>query len=273
MKYSLSSLVYSNYLLKDAILAIARVGYDGIDIWGGRQQAYRDDLNSFQIAEICKILNGEGLIVPSVIPAQFRYPTSLCSPLDNIRLDSVEYIKRGIDLAVAFNSPIVSICPGHTVFGQSIRDGYVRLFDSIIRICEYAEQFSIKIALEPADKYETDIISDVYGGKELAREINKDNFGIVLDTGHEHVVGNEIGKSIRDLEDKLFHFHLDDNNGIRDQHLVPGDGKIDFSGFIEAVNGLDNKEMILTAELSWDYSIDPDPAAEKTLDWLKKNLG
>lgn len=86
---SLSSFVYLNYPLDEAVRRIARAGYAGIDIWGGRPHCYRRDLSEKELLSLKKLIQDEGLEVASFIPAQFRYPTCLCSPIQAVRTDSV----------------------------------------------------------------------------------------------------------------------------------------------------------------------------------------
>jgi len=133
-KLSLSTFLYFNYPLAESVRRIAYAGYDGIDIWGGRPHAYRHDLQEGEIAALVRQIESAGMKVASFIPAQFRYPTSLCSPDDRVRLDSIEYIQDSIETAAAFKAPIVSICPGHTLYGQGLADGLDRLRDSVHRI-------------------------------------------------------------------------------------------------------------------------------------------
>ncbi len=93
MKISLSSFLYLNYPLEEALRRIAQAGYDGVDIWGGRPHAYRNDLRRSEMRRLRVISERLGVEVASFIPAQFRYPTCLCSSSEGIRRDSVDYIK------------------------------------------------------------------------------------------------------------------------------------------------------------------------------------
>jgi protein FrlC len=82
------------------------------------------------------------------------------------------------------------------------------------------------------------------------------------------VVGESAANVIGSLGDKLFHVHIDDNNGVRDQHLVPGEGNFDFLPFMTALREA-GYQGFLAAELGWDYTIDPDPAARLTVERMK----
>ena len=139
MKTSLSSFIFLNYTLADAIRFTAQSGFEGIDIWGGRPHAYRRDLGDKDIAGLRRLLSDEGLSVASFIPAQFRYPTSLCSPIETIWSDSVRYIQDSIETAAALGAPLVSVCPGHTLHGQTKEDGIRRLAEALSEIASFAE--------------------------------------------------------------------------------------------------------------------------------------
>lgn len=269
MRLSLSSFVYVNYRLEDAIRRTAALGYDGIDIWGGRPHAYRGDLSAEDLRRLRALLDECGLAVASFIPAQFRYPTSLCSPIDVIRTDSIRYIQAGIDLAHALGAEIVSVCPGHTLHGQGIEDGWARLVDSLKRLADYAAARAVRLAVEPADRYETDLVQTTEQARCLLQEVGRENVGVVLDTGHSQVVGEDPAQAACALGPTLFHVHIDDTYGQRDDHLIPGQGVIDFLAFFTALKEIGYRGF-LTAELSFNYILAPDEAARATVEWFKK---
>ena len=70
------------------------------------------------------------------------------------------------------------------------------------------------------------------------------------------------------LGDRLFHVHIDDNNGVQDQHLVPGEGVFDFTGFVVALREVEYRGF-LAAELGWEYTIEPDPPARLTVERMR----
>lgn len=56
--------------------------------------------------------------------------------------------------------------------------------------------------------------------------------GLCLDTGHLHILPSEKKEAefgfFREYRGCLYHAHMHDNNGLRDEHLAMGDGRIDF---------------------------------------------
>ena len=271
MKISLSAFVYFNYPIEEAVRRTKAAGFDGIDIWGGRPHCYRRDLKESELLALRKRIEGEGLEVVSYIPAQFRYPTSLCCNIEAIRQDSVRYITDSIENAAVLGAGVVSVCPGHTLFGQTREDGLRRLADSLAEITAFAARHQVRIAIEPADAYETDLLNNCQETLAFIFRAGYPGLGVLLDNGHEYVAGQDCARTVVEMGSRLFHVHVDDNNGKRDQHLVPGDGAFNFKPFLMALKTA-GYEGYLCAELSWDYTVDPDPAAAATARRLREML-
>ena len=54
MKLSYSTKLYYNYRLEDTIKRAAKIGYPGVEIWGGRPHAYYKDMDSTNVFSIKK---------------------------------------------------------------------------------------------------------------------------------------------------------------------------------------------------------------------------
>jgi fructoselysine 3-epimerase len=263
MKLSISSFLYYNYPLEEAIKRISGCGYQGIEIWGGRPHAYRNDLTEDEILNLRKLLERSQLEISAFIPAQFRYPTSLCSPNAMIREDSVNYIKDSIATSLKLGCHKVSICPGHTLYGQGYENGIEQLGESIRELHKFAHKKDVTLLIEPAHRFESDLILTIKDGIEFILRLGLDNLGIALDTGHCFVNKESLVDCVSLLKGFPYHIHLDDNHGISDDHKVPGEGKIDFLPFLRELktNGYDG---FLTLELGWNYTLEPDSAAIKS---------
>ncbi|NLO01433.1 MAG: sugar phosphate isomerase/epimerase [Bacteroidales bacterium] len=265
MKLSVSTKLYFNYTLEETINRVAAHGYPGIEIWGGRPHAYYRDMDDESISVVKRALGKNGLEVSGFIPAQFGYPTSLCSPLQSIRKDSIEYIKNSIDTSLSLGCKKVSLCPGRTLYGQGYTKGMQDLISSLDQLVEYSLKKGVLLLLEPAHMYESDLVLTIEDGVRLIREQKYPNMGIALDTGHCHVNKESLTDSLLIMNSNNIpvHIHLDDNNGLSDQHKIPGEGTINFIPFLQVLNksGYDG---FLTVELGFDYTADPDAAAYKS---------
>jgi protein FrlC len=268
MRFSQSSFVYFDYSLQEAIRRLHRFGYEGIEVWGGRPHAYRGDLDG-QLDEIRTLLQQCGMTVPNFVPAQFRYPSILCSCNETVREDSVGYIRHAIDNAVELGAPHVSVCPGKTLHGEDVREGWRQLRRSLKDLAAYAADRDLILLIEPAHRFESNLILTVPDGIRMIEEVGSDRLGILLDTGHASVNGEDLTQTVLSLRGLPLHIHIDDNDGTSDAHLVPGDGQIDFAPFARALEEIGYTGFV-SAELGFGYTVDPDPAVERTLTWLRE---
>lgn len=269
MRLSVSTFVYFNYSLAEAIKRIIRCGYEGVEIWGGRPHAYRKDLSPTEIQALRDLMAEEGVAASGFIPAQFRYPTNLCIANERIRQDSIAYLKESIETAKALGAPLVSLCPGHSLYGQSKEDAWERLKDSLRTLNGFASQRGVRLVVEPADKYETDLVQTTDDVLRLLDELGLEDMGVVLDTGHAYVVGEELPQVVKRLGKALHHVHIGDNHGQRDEHLVPGQGTINFAPLMATLREV-GYEGYLVAELSFDYILDPDSAIREALERMRE---
>lgn len=263
MRTSISTFVYYNYSLEETVKRVVDCGYDGIEIWGGRQHAYRNDLSGEEVSELRRLMEQSGIEISAFIPAQFRYPTCLCSPNPRIREDSVVYIKDSISTSLELGCTRVSLCPGHTLHGQGYDDGMAQLTASIRELHKFAYPMDVELLIEPAHRFESDLILTVEDGIEFISKLDLEDLGIVLDTGHCFVNNESLVDCVSLLDGIPHHIHIDDNNGKSDQHKIPGEGELDFLPFLSELKK-SKYDGFLTVELGWDYTLDPDQAAIKS---------
>jgi fructoselysine 3-epimerase len=257
-----------NYSLENAIRLVFIAGFDGIEIWGGRPHAYRFDLREHEFRHCRALLDDLGMQAPAFTPAQFLYPTSLCSPIKKIYRDSIQYFKDSIETAVRIGSQIICAMPGHTLNDQLIDDGWNRLAEGLIEICEYAAHYDILIGIQPANEYETDLVNTTVQALEMVEQLDCDNFGVIYNNAHAFIAGEETIKTIENLSDRLIHVHLSDNHGKSDQHLIPGRGLFDFQEMAFALSRI-GYEGFISVELGMEYSVNPDAAAAESREFLE----
>jgi sugar phosphate isomerase/epimerase len=102
------------------------------------------------------------------------------------------------------------------------------LVEAIQQCAAAAEGTPVRFALEPMNRYETDLIHTAADGLDLIERVGKENFGLLLDTFHMNIEDPDIGESIRTCGDRIFHFHVADSN-----RRYPGAGHLDFGSILE----------------------------------------
>jgi fructoselysine 3-epimerase len=262
VNFAQSSFVYFNYPLQEAIRRLHQHGYQGVEIWGGRPHAYRHDLDD-ELTAIRSLLDSLGMAVPNFIPAQFRYPTCLCTTRESVRQDSVAYIKDSIDTALRLGAVSVSLCAGMTLVGEDLDRSRQQLRRSVVELLDFTEKSGMLLLIEPAHPAESRLVQTIADGLRLIREIGSPRLGVLLDTGHCHVNGEDLAAAVRSLRGVPLHVHIDDNNGDGDAHNTPGAGTIDFAPFAAALCEIGYRGFV-SAELGFQYTMNPDAAVEKT---------
>ena len=263
--------VLLNYSITDAVSILVEAGFDGIDIWGGRPHVYRSDYTENELLELRRMLEHEKLVVPSFMPAFFRYPHSLSSPNDRVRQDSIDYMFRCADNANILGAEVLLVVPGRSLYGQGPEDGFNRLLDSIYQVCVYCEQYDLKLGIEAANQAVTDLVVTHQDALKIIKELAHPSLGVVLDTGHLYLNKENLVAAMENLGDLLLQFHVNDNDGVHQQNLIPGDGSFDFSNFVDVLNSC-GYDGFLSVELGWHYTIDPAPALRKSVKRLRKML-
>ncbi len=267
MKIGISTGVFVNYPLDEATRRIAAAGYDGIDYWGGRPHVYRRDFDTAALQHQRRLADSLGLGAPSLLPAFFRYPHSLCSPNDVTWLDTIDYVKQSIDNAVQLGAPIVLIVPTMSLHGQGRDHAWQRFAHAVDQLCAYARPHGITLGIEVVNRFVSDLIVRAADALPLLEQLSHDNLGVVLDTGHMNLVDEPYETAVQLLGDRLLQVHVNDNDGNQQQNLVPGDGSFDFPRLLAALRtaGFDG---FLTVELGYHFIFEPEAAATRAARWM-----
>jgi len=116
--------------------------------------------------------------------------------------------------------------------------------DSLERILLVAEKVKMKIAIENI-AFKQKVIGTAEEINKIINAFNSEYLGVCFDTGHANLSENP-KKEFHLLKDKIFTFHIHDNDGMRDLHLPPPFGTFDWKWFIK--NLKDIKQNILPLE-------------------------
>lgn len=95
------------------------------------------------------------------------------------------------------------------------------------RLCEAAEKNNVILAAENLQ------VSEHLGY--VLSNINSQSLGFCYDSGHENCHHPYID-NLKLYGDRLKAVHLHDNDGKKDQHLIPGEGSIDWRATIAKIN-------------------------------------
>jgi L-ribulose-5-phosphate 3-epimerase len=189
-------------------------------------------------------------------------PTLLSAdPADRAR--RIDFLCRAIDAAAALNADCVSLWSGTVRDGAGDRDAMDRLTTGLIELLAYAADRNVILAFEPEPGMFIDTLarySDLLDELESAR-IETDLLRLTIDIGHLHCNGElPIADHIRKWANRLVNVHIEDMRAGVHEHLMFGDGEIDFPPVIAALCDIDYTGLV-TVELT--RHTDNGPAAAR----------
>lgn len=147
-------------------------------------------------------------------------------------------------------------------------------------LAAYAGERGVRLAMEPLNRFETDLINVVEQGLEMVDAIGSPHVGLHLDTFHMHLEERDSGVALRRAADRLFHFHACENDrGVpgRGQVRWPGVaaalGDIGYSGAVVIESFTPDVTSIARAVCIWrDIAPDQDTIAREGLRFLQELL-
>lgn len=269
MKLGTATSVLFLYAIRDVVPLVARIGYDGIDIWGGRPHVYRQDLSTEELKDLRQLIQDHGMSVASFMPAFYRYPHSLSNPNPRVRQDSVDYMRQCVDNAALLGAPVVLVVPDLSLAGQSRADSLHRMVESIDIVARHASAYDLKLGLEVLYTDETDLINTADDALDIIHQLGHANLGVVLDTGTLNLSKESPEDIFTKLDGLVLQVHVNDNQGVHhQQNLIPGEGTFDFPGLIKVLKR-HHYTGFLSAELSKEYAQEPESALRTTAERMR----
>lgn len=105
--------------------------------------------------------------------------------------------------------------------------------------CKYAAERGVRLAFEPLNRFETDMINVIEQGLKLIADVGEPNLGLHVDTFHMHLEEKDSAAAIRAAGDRVFHVHACEND-----RGVPGTGQVDWKGVFQALKDINYQGVV-----------------------------
>jgi sugar phosphate isomerase/epimerase len=230
----------AHHSLPAAIELLADLGYRSVAITLDHAclNPYGEGLRR-ELDEIAALLSKHDM--HSVIETGARYllntrekhePTLVSS--DELgRLRRVDFLNRAIDVAAALGSDCVSLWSGVVRHSAGRDEAMAQLTSGLGRVLEYAERRDVTIGFEPEPGMLIDAMASF---DELLQRLDSPRLQLTLDVGHLHCQGETpIANVIRAWGDRIVNVHIEDMRAGVHEHLMFGEGEIDFPPVIAAL--------------------------------------
>ncbi len=236
---------------------LATLGYDGVEL-AVREPAALD------LTRVKRALNAHKLQAPAIGTGQVYVEErlSFTDPDTAVRERAVARVESHIALASEFNALVIlGLIRGKLLPAVAPETTRGWLIDALRQVARVAGAQNVRLAIEPINRYETDLINSVAEAHELIDAVGADNLGILFDTFHANIEEPSMEASLRACGARLFHVHVADSN-----RWAPGAGHTDFARIVATL-----REMQYERWLSAEILPKPDTphAAEQTIKTIK----
>jgi len=273
--YNTNGLAHHDLL--DAIRLCAEIGYRGVAITldHGALNPY-DERTESQLDAVLRLLERHQL--RCVIETGARYlldprrkhePTLVSADSDG-RARRINFLCQAIDIASRLKAGCVSLWSGVVHDDSATNEAWDRLADGLTVVLEYAQQQSVALAFEPEPGMLVDTLSRYAELLDhlVARGVDTARLGLTIDIGHLHCLGElPIAGQIHRWSERLLNVHIEDMRRGVHEHLMFGEGEIDFPPIIAALAKIGYAGLV-SVELS-RHSHEGPAAARQAYNFLK----
>jgi len=197
-----------------------------------------EDPGRLTASAVAKAAAEEGLSV--LVCGAFGPDRDISHEDEQRRRGGTGYLRHCVDFAAAVGSSLVS-GPMYAPTGQArLLDAgaraaqWARATESLAQVAEHARAANVRLAVEPLNRFETDLVNTVEQGVRLCADVGADNVGLLLDTFHMNIEEKSLPAAITTAGPRVFHFQASEND-----RGTPGSGHIAWEEVVAALRGID----------------------------------
>ncbi|MFQ5895913.1 MAG: sugar phosphate isomerase/epimerase family protein [Nitrospinota bacterium] len=220
--------------LPEAIRFAAENAFGGVEVMADNPLLHPDLLGHPARREARRLAEDAGISLSLHVPLSMN---NIASHLPGQRRESLRELLAAIELAADLGAGVVVVHPG-------------------------------RLAIENLVTSWTDVAPRMQEVVDLARELGGPWVGVCFDVAHAHLAETVEGALAAAPGELLFHWHLHDSQGQKDEHLELGRGTVSFTPCIPRMRA---SRALLALEVLGEEG-DPPGALARSRAWLERLL-
>ena len=260
----LSTHLFLNQRLHPGLLDLAsRSGAEAVEIFAARQ--HFDYTSREHVSEIAAWFSSSALkpwsmhapLYPDREMGRAGAPAvNVLHPEKSRRIDAMDEVKRALESAekIPFRNLVVHLGERNDTWSpRTIEYGLTALE----HLGAFAQPLGVRILVE-------NLLSEPTTPEHLMMILEMghlDSTGICLDLGHAHMTVG-VDAAIATIGNRIVEVHTHDNHGLKDEHLWPGEGTIDWQTTVDSLKNLSTPPAIVL-EISQESGEQHDKVTEK----------
>jgi len=236
---------FAHHRIADALPILREIGYESVALTLDVDLLDPPDQNGVAgaVRAVKPILRDLGLRVTIETGARFildprrkHWPT-LVSSSHAARQKRLDFLLAAIDVAAELSADSVSFWSGAADPGVDERESFGLLVSGIETLLHKADTRGVRLAFEPEPGM---LVDTMAACQRLHEAVSHERFGLTLDVGHVHCLNDgDVAEHIRRWRDVLWNIHIEDMRRGAHEHLMFGDGDMDFAPIFAAVREID----------------------------------
>lgn len=234
VKFGTSTWLWTSPFSTDTVSLFPKIkemGFDAVEI-------PVEDPDLIDAQQVKEVLEAYGL--QPIICGAFGPSRDLTHDDPSFHKTSFDYIKKCFEISVAVGAHFVA-GPMYSAVGKARllppdlkKIEWERAVTNLRKVCEMASDYGQEIALEPLNRFETDLVNNTEDLMQLINDINHPAAKALLDGFHMNIEERDIVEAITRVGDKLIHVQVSEN-----YRGTPGTGQTrwdDYRKGLEQVN-------------------------------------
>ncbi len=280
MKIGVSTFVWVSPFSSEHVALLEKakdIGYDIIEI-------AVEDRNLIDWSLMKQTARDLGLDI--TISGAFGASRDISSDQAEIRAEGLAYIVDCAEIAHEMGSPVFGgplySAVGKTRLVSAELKAQERSWclENLDKAARRAAELGVVLALEPLNRFETDMVNTMDQAISIVDEVGSDNLKILLDTFHANIEEKDIPAAIEKLGSRLVHVQANEND-----RGTPGTGHLDWVGIRRALDkigyqgglvietfGAPSKELARAASIWRPLANSADELAEEGFAFLKRTF-
>jgi len=268
IKTSAFTLLFSDRSLEGAVEAVARAGYQAVEIMG-REPHLSPTASPQRVREIAAYVKSAGLKVSCLATYTGNYSQA---SMDECGVQ-LRMLQNFVEFAGILECDLVRHSPGGPSDYQATPAHWQRAAEWMAKACDLAEAAGVRLAMEI---HAGSLVETADSSRRLLEMIGRCNLGVILDPGNMFIAGADYGEeAVRKLWPSVFHVHVKDEQQVEPAtpgafasggryflHRLLGEGEVDhlpafralarlgYQGYVSAeYHGPGNREACAAHEL------------------------
>ncbi|MEJ7643446.1 MAG: sugar phosphate isomerase/epimerase family protein [Chryseolinea sp.] len=215
---------------------IKSMGYDAVEI-------AVEDAGKINAQKISQALKDYEL--KAVVCVAFGPDRDLTHEDAQVHRATIDYVEQCFELCNAWNADFLAgpmysaVGKARMVSTEQKRVEWDRAVTNLYQVGQLASKRGLCIALEPLNRFESDLVNTADDVMRLVGDINHKSAKVLLDGFHMSIEENDLERAITTVGDKLIHMQVSENH-----RGVPGTGQTQWKSLKRGLENINYKGVV-----------------------------